>query len=241
MAEESVERITKDMKDKDGESEKPAKVGFCSLFRFAKTPDYILMILGTIFSLANGGVMPMFALFWGDMLDAFSDASLVDNTREVMYLFLYIAAGAFVSGWIMIGSWVITAERQAIECRKQYLKSLLRQEIGWFDTINQASLSSEFSADTMMFQSAIGEKISLVLYVIALAISGLIVSFISGWLMALVVLAIMPLIIFTMFLYMKNVQSKSKRDEQSYSNAGGRAEQALSSIKTIKTLNGEQY
>lgn len=90
----------------------------------------------------------------------------------------------------------------------------------------------------MVFQGAIGEKISATLYVIAITISGIIVAFISGWLMTFVVLSILPLLILSMFFYMKNVQSKNKRDEESYSEAGGKAEQALSSIKTVKTLNG---
>ena len=64
----------------------------------------------------------------------------------------------------------------------------------------------------MAFQSAIGDKLSMVIYILSLAISGLVVAFVSGWLMALVVLSIMPVIILSMFFYMKRVMSKNKRD-----------------------------
>lgn len=72
--------------------------------------------------------MPLFALLWGDMLDSFkSQAEMVNQTLNMLLLFIYIGIAVFVSGWIMIGAWLITGERQSIECRKQYLKSLLRQ------------------------------------------------------------------------------------------------------------------
>lgn len=90
----------------------------------------------------------------------------------------------------------------------------------------------------MSFQGALSDKIPLVLYVIAMGISGFVVAFIKGWLLTLVLLGVFPLIILSMYLYMYNVQTKGKREEKSYAEAGGRAEQALFSIKTVKVLNG---
>lgn len=93
----------------------------------------------------------------------------------------------------------------------------------------------------MAFQSAITDKIPIVLYVFAMGISGMVVAFVKGWLMALVLLSTFPVIVFSMYLYMRNVQNKHKHEESSYRVAGGLAEQALAGIKTIKMLNGEQY
>ena len=73
-----------------------------------------------------------------------------------MFVFLYIGAGAFFAGWLMFACWMIAGERQTIACRKAYLKSLLQQEIAWFDSINQTELASNFSTDTFAFQGAIG-------------------------------------------------------------------------------------
>ena len=63
----------------------------------------------------------------------------------------------------MFACWMITGERQGVACRKDYLKSLLRQEIGWFDTINQSELSTKFATDCFAFQGAIGEKMSSII------------------------------------------------------------------------------
>lgn len=63
----------------------------------------------------------------------------------------------------------------------------------------------------MAFQGAIGDKIPLVLYVIAMGISGLIIAFVRGWLLTLVLFAAFPVIILSMYMYMYSIQSKGKR------------------------------
>lgn len=40
---------------------------------------------------------------------------------------------------------------------------------------------------------------------------------------------------------MRHIQTKGQKEQKSYDIAGGRAEQALAAIKTVKMLNGEEY
>lgn len=61
------------------------------------------------------------------------------------------------------------------------------------------------------------------LYVIAMGVSGLIISFLRGWLLTLVLLAVFPVLMGAMYLYVNNVQKRNMREEKSYSRAGGRA------------------
>lgn len=64
----------------------------------------------------------------------------------------------------------------------------------------------------MSFQGALSDKIPLVMYVVAMAISGFIVAFVKGWLLTLVLLGVFPLIILSMYLFMYNVQTKGKKE-----------------------------
>lgn len=63
----------------------------------------------------------------------------------------------------------------------------------------------------MAFQSALSDKIPLVIYVIAMGVSGLIIAFIKGWLLALVLLGVFPLVIASVYLCMYNIQTRGKR------------------------------
>ena len=73
---------------------------------------------------------------------------------------------------------------------------------------------------------------------IASMVAGFVFAFISGWLMSLVMLAVIPALLISGFFYISIVSNKDEVEQKNYSEAGGRAEQAISSIKTIKQLNG---
>ena len=56
--------------------------------------------------------------------------------------------------------WTITGERQATRIRSIYLKSVLRQDISFFDVeMTTGLIVSRMSADTVLVQDAIGEKV----------------------------------------------------------------------------------
>lgn len=171
-----------------------------------------MMTIGTIGGLALGASTPVFILFWGQFTDVFDSTIdvLVEQAKEQLLKFIYLGIGTLIMGWAMITCWLITGERQAVACRKAYFACLLKQEIGWFDCIDQSSLSSSFSSDTLTYQGALGEKMAMMIQAVGTGIGGLTVAFTQGWLMSLVCLAGIPLIGISGFIYMKALQLKSK-------------------------------
>ena len=59
--------------------------------------------------------------------------------------------------------------------------------------------------------------------------------------MSLVLTAIIPLFIISGLFFMWILGNRDKREKKVYAIAGGKAEQAINSIKTVKQLNGESY
>lgn len=55
---------------------------------------------------------------------------------------------------------MITGERQAARIRSMYLKTILRQDIGFFDVeTNTGEVVGRMSGDTVLIQDAMGEKV----------------------------------------------------------------------------------
>lgn len=55
---------------------------------------------------------------------------------------------------------MITGERQAARIRNLYLKTILRQEIAFFDQYtNTGEVVGRMSGDTVLIQDAMGEKV----------------------------------------------------------------------------------
>jgi ABC-type bacteriocin/lantibiotic exporter with double-glycine peptidase domain len=59
--------------------------------------------------------------------------------------------------------------------------------------------------------------------------------------MTIVIIAAIPLILLTIYIYMKISESKDNLISSSYSTAGGKAEEAFASIKTVKQFNAEAF
>lgn len=72
----------------------------------------------------------------------------------------------------------------------------------------------------------------------AMLISGFVIAYVKGWKMALVMTATLPGLIVGGIIYMAIIQNKDKKMTAAYSAAGGRAEETIGAIKTVKFLTG---
>lgn len=102
-------------------------------------------------------------------------------------------------------------------------------------------MASTFATDSFAFQGAIGEKVSTLLMSFGSLLAGFIIAFVKGWIMAFVIISVLPAIGLGGYAYMTVVAMQDKQMQKDYASAGGRAEQAISAVKTVKMLNGEQY
>jgi hypothetical protein len=60
-----------------------SSVSIFRLFAFADPLDYLLLTVGTVAAMAHGAAMPVFFLFFGDLIDAFG--SNVDNPSNIAH------------------------------------------------------------------------------------------------------------------------------------------------------------
>lgn len=61
-----------------GDDDARKKVSFTGLFRYADGTDVLLMLLGTVGALANGVSQPVMTVIFGQVINAFGDAT-IDN------------------------------------------------------------------------------------------------------------------------------------------------------------------
>ncbi|EAR93470.2 ABC transporter family protein (macronuclear) [Tetrahymena thermophila SB210] len=222
---------------------KPA--GFFELFRFASKLDIFLMVFGSIAAVVNGILQPLMSQIIGRTTNQFSSnqdqSQIIENAKIQCFYMLGAGFISFVCSWIQMACWMISGERQAIECRKQYFKAIIRQEIGWFDMQNPNELTSKISQDCFFIQGAIGEKVPTFLMAIFTGLGGFGVGYYNGWQMSLVATAAVPAIILGGLIFTIILQQTSVKTSEAYLHASAVAEQSLNSIKTVKSLAGENF
>jgi ABC-type multidrug transport system fused ATPase/permease subunit len=61
-----------------------------------------------------------------------------------------------------VSCWTVAGERQSTRLRSLYLEAVLRQDIAFFDVeMTTAEAASRMSADTVLIQDALGEKVTI--------------------------------------------------------------------------------
>ncbi|PQQ05199.1 putative multidrug resistance protein [Prunus yedoensis var. nudiflora] len=85
-----------------------------------------------------------------------------ETVNEYSLNLLYLAIGVGISAFVEGVCWTRTAERQTSRMRIEYLKSVLRQDVGYFDNQDAASTTfqviSTISSDAHLIQDTIAEK-----------------------------------------------------------------------------------
>ncbi|KAK9139050.1 hypothetical protein Scep_008731 [Stephania cephalantha] len=235
-----------DRKESEESTVKSATVPYHKLFFFADTKDVVLMVIGFIASLGNGMAMPLMTILIGSLTDAFGQNANTDNTLHVVsqiaLKFVYLGVGAGLASFLQVSCWMVTGERQASRIRSLYLKTILRQDIGFFDKEgNTGEVVGRMSGDTVLIQDAMGEKVGKFIQLFTTFVGGFVIAFIKGWLLTLVLLSSIPLLVicgavFTMFL-----SKMTTRGQAAYAQAGSIVERTIGSIRTVASFTGEKH
>ncbi|KAG8389626.1 hypothetical protein BUALT_Bualt02G0248600 [Buddleja alternifolia] len=226
--------------------EKEAKnaVPFYKLFAFADSTDKILMIVGSIGAIGNGMCMPLMTILFGELIDSFGQnqrEGVVSVVSRVSLKFVYLALGCGAAAFLQVACWMITGERQAARIRSLYLKTILRQDVAFFDKeTNTGEVVGRMSGDTVLIQEAMGEKVGKFMQLIATFLGGFVIAFIKGWLLTLVMLSSIPLLVISGALMSIALSRMASRGQDAYAKAAIVVEQSIGSIRTVASFTGEK-
>ncbi|KAI9291925.1 hypothetical protein K502DRAFT_320537, partial [Neoconidiobolus thromboides FSU 785] len=134
----------------------------------------------------------------------------------------------------------MVGESQAVRIRNKYYRSVLSQEMGWFDSISSGDIASRIAGDINMVQDGMSDKVGILIQNITCFIGAFVIAFMKGWKLTLVMLTSVPLVIFSGMLIGKTVAHSSKGGQGVYGEAGSIAEEVLSAIKTIYSFNTQE-
>merc|ERR1712227_1199065 len=101
-------------------------------------------------------------------------------TRNV-YWFIGIGLVTWLCGWIQTFCLMSSALRQITVLRSTYFRSIVRQNIAYFDVNDTGEMNTRLFDDVKKIQDSIAEKVGVAIQSIAQFLGGLIIGFIYGW------------------------------------------------------------
>ncbi|GBG73759.1 hypothetical protein CBR_g17099 [Chara braunii] len=162
-----------------------------------------------------------------------------ESNKYVLY-FIYLALVALGASYAEVAFWMQTSDRQSLRLREAYLRSLLKQEVGYFDTqTGTGEIISRMWGDAVLVQDAIGEKFGVFLQFLSLFAAGFCVGFSGVWELALITLVVIPALAVAGGSYVYVLSGLNAKAQQAYTGAGQVALQTLSSIRTVYSFVGE--
>ncbi|XP_054780989.1 ABC transporter B family member 19-like [Prosopis cineraria] len=237
-----------DYDDVDDDLEPPKSVGLFSLFRYSTKWDIVLVILGCLGALINGGSLPWYSFLFGQVVNKISEqsgvgadkAQIMNDIETICMYMTALLAVVMLGAYMEITCWRLVGERSAQRIRREYLRAVLRQDISFFDTeISTADIMHGIASDVAQIQEVMGDKMAHFIHHVCTFITGYIVGFARSWKVALVVLSVTPVTMFCGIAYKGIYGGLSAKEEASYRTAGSIAEQTISSIRTVFSFVGE--
>ena len=116
------------------------------------------MLLGTLGAVGQGAAFPIQFVIFGGLSDSFikygrcpppfeicTRVDIEDELTKFSYYYIALAFGLAVAILFQMACWGVTAERQVDKIRKAYFKSILRQDMTWFDVYETGELNTRLS------------------------------------------------------------------------------------------------
>ena len=123
--------------------------------------------------------------------------------------------------------------------RQKFFKSIMGQEIGWFDVNAAGTLNAMLADDVTKISDGMGDKFAILLQKIACFALGIIFALVQGWELALVIMGIIPFIVLGAGLLSRQVARMTSLELKAYGKAGAVAEEVLSAIRTVNAFHGQ--
>lgn len=221
---------------------KPKYVSAGKLYSMIR-PDWYYGVIGTIAALIAGAQMPLFALGVSQALVAYymDWETTCREVKKIATLFSCAAVITVIVHAIEHLCFGIMGERLTLRVREGMFSAILKNEIGWFDDLNNTSsmLASRLETDATFLRGVVVDRTSILIQNVGLVIAAFIISFILNWRITLVVLATYPLIISGHISEKLFMQGYGGNLSKAYLKANMLAAEAVSNMRTVAAFCAE--
>ncbi|KAK9470648.1 P-loop containing nucleoside triphosphate hydrolase protein [Dipodascopsis tothii] len=223
-----------------------------SVYRYANLRDRLYLSAGLFFGIAEGTVKALMPLAFGAFAAVFAQFAASTDPSDYYYIspddfqrlanqfalyFLYIGIAEFVLSWIATFIFIDAGETISSRIREAYLRSTLRQNIGYFDNLGSGEITNRISSDTVLIQEGISEKLIYIVENFTTLIASVVVGLTQSWKLTLIMSTIIVFIAAS-FIIASRLMTKFFNNALNGASAGGSiAEEVIGSIRNVHAFN----
>ena len=143
-------------------------------------------------------------------LDACLHTDFIDEIKKFSKKVFTLALVLWVGSYTFVTCLNYAAERQVFRIRLEFFKSILRQDLSWYDTRTSTNFATKMTEDLNKLQEGIGEKIGMLCFLVSTFVLSILKAFLHGWQLTLLLLSMIPMMaVCTFFLSRIQVSQSS--------------------------------
>ncbi|MEM6850171.1 MAG: ABC transporter transmembrane domain-containing protein [Pseudomonadota bacterium] len=131
-------------------------------------------------------------------------------------------------------------ERVVADIRSAVYAHVLSLSPHFFETTRTGEVLSRLTTDTTLVQTVVGSSVSVALRTMATTVGAVAMMAIVNWKLALMVLAVGPIILVPILTFGRRVQSLSRAGQDRLAEASARASESLAAVSTVQAFTQER-
>ncbi|XP_063820625.1 ABC-type oligopeptide transporter ABCB9 [Pseudophryne corroboree] len=190
----------------------------------------ILCTLGEIFS----------PYYTGLVIDGIVVQRSLKQFSSAVVILAVLAVGSSFSAGLRGGIFTFTFARLNIRIRNLLFRSLIAQEIGFFDENHTGDIISRLTSDTTIVSDVVSENVNVFLRSVLKATGVIVFMFTLSWQLSLLTFLGFPIIMLVSRVYGKYYKKLAKDVQTALAKANSTAEETISAMKTVRSFANEE-
>lgn len=163
--------------------------------------------------------------------------ALINSYFAVMIAVVAVLACASAARYYLV---ITLGERIVADLRRDVFNHLTSLSPSFFDTAHSGELVSRLTADTTQIKSAVGASVSIALRNLVLFVGASAMMVVTSPKLSGIVLAVIPLIVLPLVAFGRRVQKLSRGAQDTLAEASSYASELIGAIRTLQAFTNER-
>ena len=205
---------------------------------FLAKPEWRRLVVATIFLLVGGSASLAYPRVIGVLIDAAVEGGIttINHAAVAMAIIFAVQAVAVALRYYLFS---IAGERIVTRLREQVYRSIIDQEIGFFDARKTGELTSRITADAAVIQNTVSVNLSMGLRNLVMVAGGLTLLVFSSARLTALMLVLVPPVALGAVVAGRRLSKLSRKAQDALARANEAAEEAIAGIRTVRSFSRE--
>ncbi|KAI3697720.1 hypothetical protein L6452_30817 [Arctium lappa] len=211
---------------------------------YLNKPELLVLFLGYVAAVARGVLYPIHGLIMSSAIKIFYEPPNKLRKGSNFWAPLFVGVGVCCFLFVPMQNYFfgVAGGKLIQRIRSLSFRKIVHQEMSWFDKPEHSSgaVGARLATDASTMRNIVGDALALVVQNVAMIVAGLVIAFTANWILALVILVLMPLLSLQGYIQLKFYKSISAGAKAMYEEASQVASDAVGNIRTISSFGAEE-